>query len=163
MVNQVVLVGRITRDLELRTNGNTSFLNFSLAVNRTFKNQSGEYEADFINCIAFNQTAQRMCDFLAKGSLVSVVGRIQTRNYENQAGQRVYITEVIASNVSFLESKRTGGNDSYNGGGSVSPQDFVNNSSANSNINSTYNNTQNSNAFNVADMEDVIDNDDLPF
>lgn len=105
MINNTVLTGRITRDPEIKSTGQSgSVCSFTLAVNRTFKNQQGEYEADFINCVAFNNTAQRMQQYVRKGNLLGVTGRIQTRNYENKMGQRVYITEVIASNVTFLEN-----------------------------------------------------------
>lgn len=111
MVNNVTLVGRITRDPEVKAIGQGgSVCSFALAVNRTFKNQQGEYEADFINCQAFGNTAQRMQQYVYKGQLLAVTGRIQTRNYENNMGQRVYVTEVIANNVSFLESNKKQGN-----------------------------------------------------
>lgn len=109
MVNNVVLVGRITRDPEIRVSpSGTSVCNFTLAVNRNFKNQAGEYEADFVSCVAFNQTANLMEQYVAKGQLLSVQGRIQTRNYEDNTGRRVYVTEVVATNVSFLEGRRSG-------------------------------------------------------
>jgi len=105
-MNKVVLVGRLTKDLELRKipSGN-SVVNFTVAINRTFTNASGEREADFVNCVAWGRTAENMAAFVGKGSLVGVDGRIQTRSYDNQDGQRVYVTEVVAENVQFLESK----------------------------------------------------------
>lgn len=106
MLNNVCLIGNITKDVELKNTGNTSFANFNLAVARNFKNQNGEYESDFINCIAFNKTAELIANSLRKGSKVGIAGRLQTRNYENQAGQRVYVTEVIVNDVSFLEKKQ---------------------------------------------------------
>lgn len=107
MVNNVTLVGRITRDPEVKAIGQGSAVcSFTLAVNRTFKNQQGEYEADFINCQAFGNTAQRMQQYVRKGNLLGVTGRMQTRNYENNMGQRVYVTEVIANNITFLESNK---------------------------------------------------------
>lgn len=113
MINNVTLTGRITRDPEVKAIGQGSAVcSFALAVNRTFKNQQGEYEADFINCQAFGNTAQRMQQYVRKGNLLGVTGRIQTRNYENNMGQRVYVTEVIANNVTFLENnnKQQGNN-----------------------------------------------------
>ncbi|QGZ27851.1 single-stranded DNA-binding protein [Streptococcus ruminicola] len=126
MINNVVLVGRMTRDAELRyTPSNQAVATFTLAVNRNFKNQNGEREADFINCVIWRQQAENLANWAKKGTLVGVTGRIQTRNYENQQGQRVYVTEVVADNFQILESRATregqsGG--SYNGG-------FNNNSS----------------------------------
>lgn len=107
MINSVVLVGRLTKDPELRkTSNGTSFLNFTLAVNRRFKNQqTGQTETDWINCVAWRQVADTMAQYLHKGSQIGVEGRIQTRNYENQQGQRVYVTEVLCENFTFLESK----------------------------------------------------------
>lgn len=151
MVNNVTLLGRITRDPEVKAVGNGSAVcNFSLAVNRNFKNQQGEYEADFINVVAFGNTAQRMQQYVAKGNLLAVTGRIQTRNYENNMGQRVYVTEVVANNVSFVESRNSrnnsGNQDPYNSG-APSPYDSMNSGFDNNAIN---------------DFSD-IDDDDLPF
>lgn len=107
MINNVVLVGRMTRDAELRyTPSNQAVATFTLAVNRNFKNQNGEREADFINCILWNQPAENLANWAKKGTLIGVTGRIQTRNYENQQGQRVYVTEVMANNFQMLESRK---------------------------------------------------------
>lgn len=107
MINNVVLVGRITRDPELRytPQQNQAVATFSLAVNRQFKNANGEREADFINCVIWRQQAENLANWAKKGSLIGLTGRIQTRNYENQQGQRVYITEVVADSFQMLESK----------------------------------------------------------
>lgn len=107
MINNVVLVGRITRDPELRytPQQNQAVATFSLAVNRQFKNANGEREADFINCVIWRQQAENLANWAKKGTLIGVTGRIQTRNYENQQGQRVYITEVVADSFQMLESK----------------------------------------------------------
>lgn len=106
MINNVVLVGRMTRDAELRyTPQNKAVATFTLAVNRNFKNQNGERETDFINCILWNQPAENLANWAKKGTLIGITGRIQTRNYENQQGQRVYVTEVMANNFQMLESK----------------------------------------------------------
>ncbi|EGQ4287109.1 single-stranded DNA-binding protein, partial [Staphylococcus pseudintermedius] len=95
MINRVVLVGRLTKNPELRhTQSGTSVCSFTLAVNRTFTNAQGEREADFINCIAFKKTAENIINYLSKGSLAGIDGRIQSRSYENKEGQRVYVTEV---------------------------------------------------------------------
>ncbi|MGT2911761.1 single-stranded DNA-binding protein [Streptococcus cameli] len=106
MINNVVLVGRMTRDAELRyTPNNVAVATFTLAVNRNRKNQNGEREADFINCVIWNQPAENLANWAKKGALIGVTGRIQTRNYENQDGQRVYVTEVVAENFQMLESR----------------------------------------------------------
>jgi len=107
-MNKVLLVGRITRDLDKKVNTNgTSFVNFNVAVNRRV--QAGqEPQADFINCVAWGKTADNMALYLKKGSMVSVEGRINTRNYEKD-GHRVYVTEVAAERVNFLSPKSTSG------------------------------------------------------
>ena len=108
MINNVVLVGRMTRDAELRyTPSNQAVATFTLAVNRNFKNQNGEREADFINCVIWRQQAENLANWAKKGALIGVTGRIQTRNYDNQQGQRVYVTEVIADSFQILESRAT--------------------------------------------------------
>ncbi|HGD4976566.1 TPA: single-stranded DNA-binding protein [Streptococcus agalactiae] len=108
MINNIVLVGRMTKDAELRyTPSNQAVATFSLAVNRNFKNQSGEREADFINCVIWRQQAENLANWAKKGALVGIIGRIQTRNYENQQGQRIYVTEVVAENFQLLESRNS--------------------------------------------------------
>ena len=111
MINNVVLVGRLTRDPELRyTPSNVAVATFSLAVNRNFKNQAGDYEADFISCIMWRQQAENFANWLKKGALVGITGRIQTRSYDNQQGQRVYVTEVVAKSFQILEKKDNAAN-----------------------------------------------------
>ena len=111
MINNVVLVGRLTRDPELRyTPSNVAVATFSLAVNRNFKNQAGDYEADFISCIMWRQQAENFANWLKKGALVGITGRIQTRSYDNQQGQRVYVTEVVAESFQILEKKDSAAN-----------------------------------------------------
>ncbi len=145
MVNNVVLVGRITRDPELRHSASGSAVcSFSLAINRNFKNQAGEYEADFINCVAFNQTANLMEQYVAKGQLISVQGRLQSRSYEDNTGRRVYVTEVVCNTVSFLESKRTMDNSS-------------------SVVDAQASMPQQNQTFDAQDIDVSIDDDDLPF
>lgn len=104
MINNVVLVGRLTRDPELRkTQTGKSVLSFSCAVNRKYKSEN--QTADFINCVAWNQTADFLARYATKGALVGIEGRIQTRNYEDKTGNRVYVTEVVCDSVQLLESK----------------------------------------------------------
>ena len=120
MLNRVVLVGRLTKDPELRyTPNGVAVAQFTLAVNRTFSNQQGDREADFINCVVWRRAAENVANFLKKGSLAGVDGRLQTRNYEGQDGRKVYITEVVADSVQFLEPK--GANQ---GGGQADPYGF---------------------------------------
>lgn len=110
MMNRTVLVGRLTKDPELRyTPSGVPCATFVLAVNRTFTNQEGERQADFINIVVWRKVAENAAKFLKKGSLCGVDGRIQTRNYEGQDGKRVYVTEVLAESVQFLEPKGNGG------------------------------------------------------
>ena len=109
MLNRVVLVGRLVADPELRyTPNGVAVANFRLAVNRPFTNEQGEREADFINCVCFKKVAENLANYQKKGNLIGVDGRIQTRSYDGQDGKRVYITEVVAESVQFLESKREG-------------------------------------------------------
>ena len=106
MLNRVVLVGRLTRDPDLRyTASGIAVANFNVAVNRPFRNQQGEQEADFINCVVWRKQAENLAHYMRKGSLIGVDGRIQTRSYENKEGNMVYVTEVLAENVQFLEPK----------------------------------------------------------
>ena len=108
MINRVVLVGRLTKDPELRyTPSGVANARFTLAVNRTFANQSGEREADFINCVVWRKQAENTANFLKKGSLAGIEGRIQTGSYEGQDGKRVYTTDIVADSVQFLEPRGT--------------------------------------------------------
>lgn len=110
MLNNVCLVGRMAGDAELRyTPNNQAVATFRLAVNRPFKNQNGEREADFINCVIWRQQAENLANWAKKRALIGITGRIQTRNYENQQGQRVYVTEVVAENFQLLESQKERG------------------------------------------------------
>ena len=105
-MNKVVLIGRLTRDPELRyTSSNIPSATFSLAVNRPFQNQNGVREADFINIVMWRKQAETAKKYLTKGSLISIEGRIQTRNYDGADGKKVYVTEVVADNFEFLETK----------------------------------------------------------
>lgn len=107
MINKVILVGRITRDPELRkTSSGISTVSFTLACNRRFSSSQGGQEADFINCVAWRQSADFMANYVKKGSLLGVEGRIQTRNYKDQNDRTVYVTEVVCDSVQILESKR---------------------------------------------------------
>lgn len=115
MLNRVILIGRLTRDPELRyTPTGVAVTQFTLAVDRPFTNQQNEREADFINIVTWRQLAETCANYLRKGRLTAVEGRIQVRNYENNEGRKVYVTEVVADNVRFLES---GNREQSSGGG----------------------------------------------
>lgn len=115
MINSVVLVGRLTKDPELKyTQGGVAVTRFTLAVNRPFTNQQGQREADFVNCVTWRKQAENTANFLKKGSLAGIEGRIQTSNFEGKDGNRVFMTEVVADSVQFLEprsanAERSGG------------------------------------------------------
>jgi len=169
MINRTVLVGRLTRDPELRytTSGNV-VASFSIAVNRQFTNSQGEREADFINCVIWRKAAENFTNFTHKGSLVGIDGRLQTRNYENKQGNRVYVTEVVVDNFSLLESrtdrKPTDGQQSK----SINSNDFSGkgaNSQQKQNANQMYSNTNQTNSDPFADNSKPIDisDDSLPF
>ncbi len=105
-MNKVFLIGRLTRDPELRyTGSNTPVASFSIAVNRNFTNQSGEREADFINIVVWRKQAENIKNYLSQGSRVAIDGRIQSRSYDDQNGNKRYVTEVVADNVEFLDTK----------------------------------------------------------
>ena len=125
MINNVVLVGRMTRDAELRyTPSNQAVATFTLAVNRNFKNQDGEREADFVNCVIWRQQAENLANWAKKGALIGVTGRIQTRSYDNQQGQRVYVTEVVAESFQLLESRGQQSNSQDSSFGNSSSMDI---------------------------------------
>ncbi|RKW00099.1 MAG: single-stranded DNA-binding protein [Streptococcus sp.] len=145
MINNVVLVGRMTKDAELRyTPQSQAVATFTLAVNRNFKNQNGEREADFINIVIWRQQAENLASWAKKGALIGITGRIQTRNYENQQGQRVYVTEVVADSFQLLEARQNQNGQGQSGNNAV--PDFSRNESP----------FGNSNPMDISD-------DDLPF
>src|SRR5690625_4628537 len=110
MINRVVLVWRLTKDPELKYTANgVAVANFTVATNRPFKNQQGENEADFINCVTWKKQAENLTTYMKKGNLIGVDGRIQTRSYENQEGKTVFVTEVLAESIQFLESRNSSG------------------------------------------------------
>ena len=156
MINNVVLVGRMTRDAELRyTPSNVAVATFTLAVNRTFKSQNGEREADFINVVMWRQQAENLANWAKKGSLIGVTGRIQTRSYDNQQGQRVYVTEVVAENFQMLESRSV--REGQTGGGHSAPS-----SNYSAPTQSAPDFSRDENPFGTTNPLDISD-DDLPF
>ncbi|MCS9983848.1 single-stranded DNA-binding protein [Weissella paramesenteroides] len=183
MINRVILVGRLTRDVELRyTTSGAAVGSFTIAVNRQFTNANGERDTDFINAVIWRKSAENFANFTSKGSLVGIEGRIQTRNYENQQGQRVYVTEVVVDNFSLLESRaesearrsQSGSNNTNNfGGGQQRSQGNFNSSSsqnpfgAPASSGNVFNggsaNSQSSNDPFGGGQEIDISDDDLPF
>ena len=129
-MNRVMLIGRLTTKPELRyTGSNLPYSRFSIAVNRTYSNNQGQRETDFINIVVWRKLAENVCNFLNKGSLVSVEGRLQTGSYDDKDGNKRYTMEVVADSVQFLETRaqsqgRTGANE-------PSPYDYQN---ANDNV-----------------------------
>lgn len=116
MLNRVVLSGRLTRDPELRyTPNGVAVANFNIAVNRAFSNADGNREADFIDCVAWKKNAENLANFMRKGNQIGVDGRLQTRRYEDKDGKMVYVTEVVAEQVAFLEPKNSGAGNGNSG------------------------------------------------
>lgn len=169
-MNKALLVGRITKDPELRkTSNNQSVVNFTVAINRTFTNANGEREADFINCVVWGRQAENMAIYVTKGSLIGVDGRIQTRNYEDNNGNRVYVTEVVADNVQYLDTKSAG----QPTGSPSQPQTFTNsntNTSTNTNnvtkpsndASNFFDDFTNNDSSDILSGLDIVD-DELPF
>ena len=137
-MNKVIIIGRFTRDPEIKyTTGEnaTATARFSLAVNRRFKNKEGNYDADFINCVAFGKTAEFIEKYFTKGMAIGITGRIQTVSYTNKEGKKVYTTDVVVEETEFVESKNKGTSD----------------------------NVPNNNANSNSDFEEVISEDEMPF
>ena len=137
-MNKVIIIGRFTRDPEIKyTTGEnaTATARFSLAVNRRFKNKEGNYDADFINCVAFGKTAEFIEKYFTKGMAIGITGRIQTGSYTNKEGQKVYTTDVVIEETEFVESKNKGTSD----------------------------NVPNNNANSNSDFEETVSDDEMPF
>ncbi|MDX8363557.1 single-stranded DNA-binding protein [Cytobacillus sp. IB215665] len=167
MMNRVILVGRLTKDPELRyTPSGVAVATFTLAVNRTFTNQQGERQADFINCVVWRKPAENVANYLKKGSLAGVDGRVQTRNYEGQDGKRVYVTEIVAESVQFLEPRsgneqRPAGNNHQGNQGGYE-QFGQNQNQRNNNNNQGFTRVNDDPFANDGQPIDISD-DDLPF
>lgn len=144
MLNKVILIGRLTKDPEVRyTNANTPVASFTLAVNRNFKNKDGNYDADFINIVAWRKLAELCSSSLHKGSLIAITGRIQTSSFEGKDGTRRYTTDVLADEIAFLEKKSSKSYDSADDNALFEKQD---------------------NNYGIpVDGFNPIDDDDLPF
>ena len=166
-MNKAILIGRLTRDPELRyTSSNRAVCQFTVAIDRPCTNQStGQREADFINVVAWDKTGENIGKYMTKGRLIAVEGRIQTRNYENNEGRKVYVTEVIASNVQFLESRNATNNSEVNDMPEPpmekTPYDFADNSETNSSNEETMS-TEKDPFESFGEQIEISDND-LPF
>lgn len=155
-MNNVNLIGRLTKAVDLRyTQNGVAYGSFTIAVNRRFKNQNGERKTDFINCVIWKKNAENLANFTQKGSLIGVSGAIRTRNYDNQQGQRVYVTEVLVENFDLLESRKTADNGVLNLGG-INTQSYNKNQNSVGNFANNDHFTANGETFEVQD-------DDLPF
>lgn len=163
MINSVTLVGRLTKNPEIRTTpSGVEVGNFTLAVNRTFTNQQGEREADYINCVVFRKTAENVNQYLSKGKLAGVDGRLQSRSYDNKEGQKVYVTEVVCDNVQFLEPKDSqNGSNSYQNG--TSYQKGNNYTQNNQNVQQGQNKAKYDQQNNPFNNGSNFNDDDLPF
>ena len=155
-MNNANLVGRLTRPVDLRyTQSGIAYGSFTLAVTRKYKNKDGEREADFINCVIWKKGAELLANYTQKGSLIGVSGPIQTRSYDNQQGQRVYVTEVLVENFDFLESRKNDA-DGFSNVGDINTQNFNKNQNLGGNFENSDPFMSNGDVFNVQE-------DDLPF
>ena len=161
-MNKALLIGRLTKDPELRaTSTGRNVCQFSIAVNRNFTNANGEREADFINCVVWDKQAENLVKYQKKGNQIAVDGRIQTRNYEDKDGKRVYVTEILANNISFLDSKGT--NTSSNDFNSLPEPPREDSVSSSSNMNNMETVSVDKDPFEAfGDSIEITDND-LPF
>lgn len=160
-MNKALLIGRLTKDPELRTTSTgRNVCQFSIAVNRNFTNANGEREADFINCVVWDKQAENLVKYQKKGNQIAVDGRIQTRNYEDKDGKRVYVTEILANNISFLDSKGT--NTSSNDFNSL-PEPPREDSVSSSNMNNMETVSVDKDPFEAFGDSIEISDNDLPF
>jgi single-strand DNA-binding protein len=163
-LNRTILIGRLTRDPELRyTPAGVAVTQFTLAVDRPFTSQGGEREADFIPVVTWRQLAETCANYLRKGRLTAVEGRIQVRNYENNEGKRVYVTEVIADNVRFLESTQNREGGGASSGGAIPEEPSYGGGNSGRGNNSFSRNNNNQDPFSGDGKPIDISDDDLPF
>lgn len=163
-INNVTLVGRLVRDPELKSTAQgIANVSFTLAVNRNYKNDQGQRESDFINVVIWRKQAELLAQYGTKGALIGITGRIQTRNYENQQGQRVYVTEVVADNFQLLESRgaQQGGQQQQNQGYGQQQNQRPQGSYHNNNHRNNQQRQNQPDPFRGSPME--ISDDDLPF
>ena len=109
-MNKVIEIGRATADIELKQiSSGTSAVEFNIAVKRTYKNAEGKYDSDFFSCVAFNKTAELIGKYVKQGDMIGISGKLQTRNYTNREGKKIYKTEIVVEDVEFLQSKKQDG------------------------------------------------------
>lgn len=155
-MNKVVLVGRITKDPELKyTSNNIPVARFTIAVNRTYQSKTGEKQADFINCIVWRQQAENFAKYMRKGSLIGIDGQIQTSSFDDANGVRRFVTEVLCDSIHFLEPKSSGRGDNF---GDYSDMNQFERSKPN-----TSSPEKQKNPFEDMTSDFDISNDDLPF
>ena len=148
-MNKILLVGRLTKDPELRyTQSGIAVASFTLAVNRRFTNQNGEREADFINCVAWQKAAEFVANYFKKGQQMGLEGRLQVRSYEENDGQRRWVTEVVADQIEFVGSRESGSNSGNSTGGSSG---------------CSHNSSGTDNPYEGLGQEIVFDDNELPF
>lgn len=161
-MNKALLIGRLTRDPELKsTSTGRNVCQFSIAVNRNFTNANGEREADFINCVVWDKQAENLVKYQKRGNQIAVDGRIQTRNYEDKDGKRVYVTEILANSISFLDSKGT--NTSSNDFNSLPEPPREDSVSSSSNMNNMETVSVDKDPFEAFGDSIEISDNDLPF
>lgn len=154
MLNKVILIGRTTRDVDFRrTASGTPVATFTLALDNRFVLKDGKPTTDFINCVAWNKTAETMDKYVKKGAMIAVEGRIQTRNYENKDGNKVYVTEVVCENMRMLDTRNSNSSATYLDDYEPTDMGYQKDSSNEESINSTIDN----------DVDFNISEDDLPF
>lgn len=164
MLNRAILTGRLTRDPELRyTTSGTAVVQATIAVDRQFKNQQGEREADFINLVIWRKAAENFANFTHKGSLVGIDGRIQTRTYENKQGQRVYVTEINVDSFSLLEPRQENNQQPNNNYSSQAPSNNATPNSPQQNQNAQLNYGNQNNDFGNGGQSIDLADDELPF
>lgn len=158
MINRAVLTGRLTRDPELKTTqSGLSVVSFNLAVDRQYSNSQGKRDADFISCVIWRKAVENFCNFTSKGSLVGIDGRIQTRNYDDKDGKKVYVTEVVVDSFALLESKKDRQNNNADNNANNNKGTY-----SKGNNGANYDNNR-QDPFNGSGDAIDISNDDLPF
>lgn len=155
MLNRVILMGRISQDLDLKsTPSGTSVLTFNIAVDRSFVKQGEERQADFITCVAWRQQAEFISKYFSKGRMIAIEGNLRTRNYEDKNGSKHYVTEVYVDSVSFTGEPKQGGNSNYNNSNNY-------NNSQSQNKNTEQNATVS--IGDISDFEEILSDDGVPF
>jgi len=163
MLNRVILMGRITQELDLKqTQGGTSVLSFTVAVDRGFTSQNGERQADFINCVAWRQTAEFISRYFGKGRMIALEGNLRTRTYDDRNGTKHYVTEVYVDNASFTGEPKQDGSFERSYSNSGSQGSYQQNRPAQNNFTSAPNNSD-IDIGSLSDYEEAIGDEDVPF